>query len=217
MKAFNPKNNNQMDLSAVQRAYRRHAPYYDVVFGLPFKPGRTMAVAEANRLAGRNILEVGVGTGLTLPNYADDRFVVGIDISHEMLLKARMRIARAGLQRKRMVLRMDAERLAFQEASFDIVMAMYVASVVPNPHRLLSEMRRVCKPDGHLFFVNHFARDKGFQATLERGLAPLSRFIGWRPDFTDEFLCAGNYVEIIAKREVEPLGLFTLVHCRNKA
>ena len=97
-----------------------------------------------------------MGTGLSLPLYPHNVSVVGIDISRDMLDQARVRLARDGLESAAALMVMDAEHMAFEDNSFDKVVAMYVASVVPDPRRLVDEMRRVCKPGGQIFMVNHF-------------------------------------------------------------
>ena len=204
-----------MDLASVKRAYRRHAPYYNIVFGFALRAGRKQVTAKANSLLGRRVLEVGVGTGLSLGDYTSDKKIIGIDISSEMLRKARQRVAEHAIPNVEALLEMDAEKLAFDDDLFDIVIALYVASVVPRPQRFLSEVRRVCKPEGDILIVNHFARDSGLRGYVERYLAPLSEYLGWHPDFTLKSLLSGSALKIQESREIPPFGLFSLVHIRN--
>lgn len=204
-----------MDLLSVKQAYRRHAPYYDIIFGTLLTRGRGQAVDMVNRLRGGRLLELGVGTGLSLPQYERDKEIVGIDISPEMLRRARRRVLSAGLGNVLALLEMDAEELAFAEDSFDIVAAMYVVSVVPDPARLLREIQRVCVPGGDILIVNHFAQSRGLRGEIERRLAPLSKRLGWRPDFTlQPFLAAGS-VELVEWHDADPFGLVSLLRCRN--
>lgn len=204
-----------LDLNAVQSAYRRHAPYYDAVFGLLLSPGRQRTVALANRVAGQRVLEVGVGTGLSLPAYRRSLKIVGIDVSVPMLERARRRAANQRLAHVEALLEMDAEDLKFPDSSFDTVIAMYVASVVPNPERLMAELQRVCRPDGRVLIVNHFASAGGLRGRGERLLAGWSRRLGWRPDFAlADFLKSGT-LEIMEQEQAPPFGLFTVLHCRN--
>jgi phosphatidylethanolamine/phosphatidyl-N-methylethanolamine N-methyltransferase len=204
-----------MDLLSVKEAYRRHAPYYDIVFGTLLTRGRGLAVEMVNRLRGPRLLELGVGTGLSLRQYRSDRQIVGIDISPEMLKRARRRVASARLRNVLALLEMDAEELAFADNSFDIVAAMYVVSVVPDPVRLLREVQRVCVPGGDILIVNHFAQARGLRGEIERRLAPLSRHLGWRPDFALQPFLASGSVELVEWRNADPFGLVTLLHCRN--
>jgi phosphatidylethanolamine/phosphatidyl-N-methylethanolamine N-methyltransferase len=171
-----------MHIEAVKAAYRRYARIYDVVFGAVLQPGRR-AVLDALRLRpGDRVLEVGVGTGISLPLYPRDVRITGIDVSREMLEKARGRVARARLSNVEALLEMDAESMAFPNASFDKVVAMYVVSVVPRPAKLLEELHRVCRPDGEIFIVNHFQSENPIMGRLERALAGFSSQIGFNPD-----------------------------------
>ena len=171
-----------MQIEAVKAAYRRYARIYDVIFGAVLQPGRR-AVLEALKLKpGDRVLEVGVGTGISLPLYPRDVRITGIDVSREMLEKARARVARAKLTNVDALLEMDAEAMAFPDASFDKVVAMYVVSVVPQPAKLLEELHRVCRPHGEIFVVNHFQSENPVLGTLERALAGFSSQIGFNPD-----------------------------------
>ncbi len=204
-----------MDLTSVQNAYRRHAPYYDAVFGVLLHPGRRRTVALANRVASARVLEVGVGTGLSLPAYRRGLSIVGIDVSVPMLEQARRRVRAAGLGNVEALIEMDAENLRFPDNSFDTVIAMYVASVVPNPKRLLQELQRVCRPDGRILIVNHFAATSGLRAAVERWLSGWSRKLGWRPDFALDTVTRQDTLEVMESTVAPPFGLFTVLHCRN--
>ena len=157
-----------MDIRAIEQAYRRYARFYDVCFGAVFQPGRRAIVDRMDCGPGETILEVGVGTGLSLPLYPRDVSVVGIDISRHMLDQARVRQARCGRDNVAELMVMDAENMAFGDDSFDKVVAMYVASVVPDPRRLVDEMRRVCKSGGQIFMVNHFHSSNPVLGGFER-------------------------------------------------
>ena len=204
-----------LDADAVRAAYRRWAAIYDAVFGGVSGWGRRRAVAEVNRLPGSRVLEVGVGTGLALPHYRAEKRITGIDLSAEMLQRARTRVARDHLTNVTGLLEMDAEATNFAAASFDIAVAMFVASVVPNPRRLLAEMRRVVRPGGHILFVNHFAAERGPRWWVERAMAPASRKLGWHPDFALEALLPEEDRAAATQRPVPPFGLFTLVRLPN--
>ena len=172
-----------MQIEAVKAAYRRYARIYDTVFGPVLQPGRR-ALLEALKLKpGDRVLEVGVGTGLSLPLYPASVRITGIDVSREMLEKARERVARRRLENVEALLEMDAEQMTLPDASFDKVVAMYVVSVVARPARLLEELHRVCRPDGEIFIVNHFRSENRFIGALEKALAGFSPQLGFRPDF----------------------------------
>lgn len=199
-----------LDADAVRAAYRRWAGFYDASFGGISNRGRRAAVDAVNALPGRRVLEVGVGTGLALPRYRDKR-VVGIDLSPEMLARARARVVAGRLTHVEALHEMDAEATSFPDADFDIAVAMFVASVVPHPRRLLGELKRVVRPGGYLLFVNHFAAERGFRWWAERMLAPASRSLGWHPDFRFEALLPPADLAAARIRPMPPFGLFTLV------
>src|SRR5690242_15585243 len=129
-----------MDIEDTLRTYRLFSGSYDLVFGPVFHPGRKDAVRLANDRPSQRILEVGVGTGLSLPFFRGDARVTGIDVSAEMLAKARRRVEQRGLKQVEALMEMDAEAMSFEDNSFDAVLALYVASVVPNPARFAAEM-----------------------------------------------------------------------------
>jgi phosphatidylethanolamine/phosphatidyl-N-methylethanolamine N-methyltransferase len=204
-----------LDADDVRAAYRRWAGVYDAVFGGISAFGRRRAVAAVNHLPGPRVLEVGVGTGLALPHYLPSKRITGIDLSAEMLDRARQRVRENRLSHVESLVEMDAEATNFPDAAFDIAVAMFVASVVPNPHRLLLEMRRVVRPGGHILTVNHFAAERGPRWWVERALAPASRALGWHPDFAMDSLLSAEDQRMAELSSVPPFGLFTLVRLPN--
>lgn len=204
-----------LDADSVRSAYRRWASVYDALFGGVSAPGRRRAVAAVNALGGRDVLEVGVGTGLALPHYAANKRVTGIDLSSDMLDRARTRVERERLTNVVALHEVDAEATGFEDAAFDVAVAMFVASVVPNPRRLLAEMRRVVRPGGTLLFVNHFAATGGARLAVERAMAPAGRALGWHPDFKTEALLPPEDIAQAISMAVPPLGLFTLIRLPN--
>jgi phosphatidylethanolamine/phosphatidyl-N-methylethanolamine N-methyltransferase len=204
-----------MDLQDTLKTYRLFSGSYDFVFGPVFHPGRKEAVRIANDRPGQRILEVGVGTGLSLPYFRRDAKVVGIDVSAEMLAKARRRVDEQKLTQVESLHEMDAENTVFDDDSFDAVLALYVASVVPNPARFVAEMRRVCRPGGTIVIVNHFTSENPAMRFIEKRLAPLAGKIGFHADFPlDDFLAAGQ----LNVREIRPsnaFGYWKLLRCAN--
>jgi len=205
-----------MDLRDTIRTYRLFSGSYDIVFGPVFHPGRKEAVRIANDRPGQRILEVGVGTGLSLPYFRADSHLTGIDVSAEMLAKARRRVERERLAHVDELHVMDAEHLDFEDNSFDAVLALYVASVVPSPARFAAEMRRVCIPGGTIVLVNHFTSENWAARFMEKRLAHLARHIGFHADFPlDSFLRESA----LAVREIRPsnlLGYWRLLRCINE-
>lgn len=199
-----------MDVNKVRAAYRRWAPVYDLTFGQIADAGRLHAVDLINRRRG-TVIEVGVGTGLSLPRYGKHLEVTGIDLSPDMLAKAQERVDEKGLGNVAGLHEMDAGELAFPDETFDTVVAMYVLTVVPEPERVMRELERVCAPGGEVILVNHFSQDEGLRGWFERRLAPLAETLGWRPVFPLERVlgCAG--LRLAEKRSLRPFGLFTML------
>jgi len=210
------KDNRQavLSLETIIDAYRRYAPMYDKLFGAVLEPGRRALADAISAAAPQRVLEVGVGTGLTLDRYPSSCQVVGIDICEDMLAIARRRAER--LQNHRIHLEtMDAEAMRFEDAAFDCVAVPYVLSVTPNPRRLVGEIRRVCRKDGLILVLNHFSGSRGW-----RFLESIARFasarLGFRTEFdlVDNVLNHGWHVESI--KTVNMLGLSKLVTIRNR-
>ena len=206
-----------MNIDAVKAAYRRYARIYDILFGPIFHPGRKVIVEALECQPGECILEVGVGTGLSLPLYPDHVRVTGIDISTEMLEKARQRVEQDGLSQVEEVLEMDAEQMQFADASFDKVVAMYVVSVVPDLAQLVREMRRVCKPDGEIFIANHFHSSNPVMKSVEKLLSPLSKLAGFHPDIDLDDFIRETGLDVVEMRNVNLFGYWKVLRCRNAA
>jgi phosphatidylethanolamine/phosphatidyl-N-methylethanolamine N-methyltransferase len=205
-----------IDLESVRAAYRRYVGVYDFVFGATLEPGRKAAVQAINMRPDRRILEVGVGTGLSLPDYRRDCHVTGIDLSSDMLEKARRRVARLALRQIEGLAVMDGQDMAFADHSFDTVVAMYVLSVVPSPERLLAEMKRVCVPGGEIAIVNHFASTHRLARSLESSLAGFATILGFRPNQEREALAAYEDLTMIESRRINLFGSSSLVRFRNQ-
>jgi phosphatidylethanolamine/phosphatidyl-N-methylethanolamine N-methyltransferase len=182
-----------MRIEAVKAAYRRYANVYDAVFGPVLQPGRKAVIDALGCKPGERVLEVGVGTGLSLPMYPASVRITGIDLSSEMLERARARVARRRLGNVEGLLEMDAEKMDFADASFDKVVAMYVVSVTDRPAQLLHELQRVCRPGGDIFIVNHVRSDNPLVGAVEKSLARFANQLGFHPDFELKSLVNGSY------------------------
>jgi phosphatidylethanolamine/phosphatidyl-N-methylethanolamine N-methyltransferase len=202
----------------VERAYDRWAPIYDLVFGGVFGKGRHAAIVATNSIGGR-VLEVGVGTGISLPQYAANTRVFGTDISEAMLAKARQRVTEQRLNNVEGLAVMDAEKLEFPDNSFDVVMAQYVVTAVPNPEKALDEFARVLRPGGELIILSRVSADAGVRRFIEQRLQPVVRQLGWRTDFAwsrfAQWAAGAHDVELVERRPVPPLGHFSLIRFRK--
>ena len=209
-----------LDNASVGRAYARWAPVYDLVFDKVMAAGRTAAVEAAVRV-GPRILDVGVGTGLELPYFPRATQVVGVDLSEPMLRKAQERVQRAGLSQVTGLSVMDAASLAIPDGAFDAVIAPYVITVVPDVDATLDELLRVVRRGGEVVLVNHVGAENGPRAVFESWLARQTRHLGWRPEFPwariGDWCARRPNVELLERRSVPPLGLFTLVRLCKRA
>jgi phosphatidylethanolamine/phosphatidyl-N-methylethanolamine N-methyltransferase len=207
------------DREMVETAYDRWAPVYDLVFGGVFSKGRTAAIAATNKIGGR-VLEVGVGTGISLPQYGPHLRIFGTDISEGMLRKARARVSELGVRNVEGLAVMDAEKLEFPDDSFDVVMAQYVVTAVPNPEAALDEFARVLRPGGELIVLSRVSADAGMRHFIERGLQPVVRQLGFRTDFAwsryEQWVAKRPYgIELAERRPIPPLGHFSLIRFRK--
>lgn len=202
---------------AVKVAYRRWAPVYDHTFGKVATEGRRHTANVINRNRTGKLLEVGVGTGLSLPDYKPDLEIVGIDLSTEMLEKARQRVADLGLKNIKGLHEMDAGELEFPDHSFDTVVAMYVMTVVPDPEKVMRELSRVTKPGGEVVIVNHFSQEEGVRGWVERRMAPFAELIGWRPVFDHSRVMVCEDLKLVERKSVRPFGIFTMMRFQKQA
>jgi len=205
---------NVMDRDQVAEAYGRWAPIYDLVFGPVFRQGRRAAVRAAEAVGGR-VLEVGVGTGLSLADYARGTRVVGVDISEPMLEKARRRVEARGLGNVEALEVMDAECLPVADASFDVVVAQYVVTAIPNPERALDEFARVVRPGGEIILTTRIGAEAGLRGTVEKWLMPLTTKLGFRTEFPwsryERWAARAQSVRLLERRALPPLGHFWLL------
>lgn len=203
-----------MDKAMVIQAYGRWAPVYDLVFGPVFRTGRRAAIDAAQRIGGR-ILEVGVGTGLSLAGYKRGNSVFGVDISAPMLRRARERVARLRLDHVEGLAVMDAEDLTFPDNSFDVVVAQYVVTAVPHPEQALDEFSRVVRPGGEIVITSRIGAEAGLRGAVEKTLMPVTSRLGFRTEFAWEryvrWAEASPTVHLLERRALPPLGHFSLI------
>jgi phosphatidylethanolamine/phosphatidyl-N-methylethanolamine N-methyltransferase len=204
-----------VDSRRVRQVYEVLARVYDDCFDWALGPGRRLAVGKLPLRAGQRVLEVGVGTGLSLPHYPEDCHITGIDISEAMLHQARERAEL--LNRIDIDLRlMDARELSYPDATFDHVLAPYVISVVPQPGKVMAEIRRVCKPGGTVMVVNRFRSSSRFLGSLESLLSAASQWIGFRLDLPLNTVLEAAGLELVELERVNLLGLWHLLELRRR-
>src|SRR5258707_1143383 len=204
----------EIDSDTIAKAYAGWAPVYDLVFGAVFDAGRRASIAAAERIGGR-ILDVGVGTGISLADYSRRNRIVGVDYSEPMLRKAHERVVRHALPHIEALAVMDAQRLGFRDAFFDVVVAQFVITAVPDPEATLDEFARVTKPRGEIILVHHLGAEAGPRALFEQGFAPIARRLGWRPEFRwgrlAQWVERHGGVRVVEGRPMAPMGDFSLI------
>jgi phosphatidylethanolamine/phosphatidyl-N-methylethanolamine N-methyltransferase len=210
----------EIDKGTVAKAYARWAPVYDLVFGAVFDAGRKASIAAAERIGGR-VLDVGIGTGISLSDYAPTNRIVGVDYSEPMLRKAHERVVAHKLAHVDALAVMDAQRLGFRDGFFDVVVAQYVITTVPDPEAALDEFARVTRPGGEIILVNHLGAETGPRRLFEQGFAPIARRLGWRPEFRwrriAQWVAGHGGVRVVARRPMPPLGHFSLIRLERLA
>jgi phosphatidylethanolamine/phosphatidyl-N-methylethanolamine N-methyltransferase len=203
-----------MQKEQIKKIYSKYSPVYDVIFAQVFSPRIRLGLKRIGIKKGDTILEVGVGTGLSLPFYPDNCNVVGIDITRKMLNRAYGKKVKLGLDHVSLF-EMDAENIAFSDNSFDHAVVPFVISVVPDPEKMVSEVKRVTKRNGNIVIINHFCSSNFFLSKLETFLSPLSSKIGWRYGVTTDLLsnhCNLYIEEIVKKNRLDP---WRIIHAKN--
>ena len=205
-----------MDDKSIIKSYKRVSGFYDYTFGQIFRPGQKKLVSMMECTPTDKVLEIGIGTGTSYKYYPMETEVTGIDISPDMLEKARKNIRKHNLQNKNVIM-MNGEQLKFEDNSFDKVVGMYVVSVTQNPNLLIKEMKRVCKPNGDIYLVNHFRfeTDSKFMKILEKGLMPVSKYLGWRPYFPFSEFNAYAKLNVQSISKVNIFDYWGIIHAIN--
>jgi phosphatidylethanolamine/phosphatidyl-N-methylethanolamine N-methyltransferase len=196
------------------KLYSEFSSFYDKIFARIFYPRIAAVIRALNIPPGAKVLEVGVGTGLALEAYPTHCQVLGIDLAPDMLEHAEERIRQNGWRHIR-VEAMDAMNLKLPDSSFDYVMAFHVASVVPDVNKMMSEVSRVCRPDGRIVVINHFRSEKRLLAALDRGCEPITRRWGWHTLARAEVF-EGVPLEMERVYKTSKNSLFTIVVARNR-
>jgi len=196
------------------KMYYEFSHLYDRLFTRVFYPRIEQVIRSLHIERGARVLEVGVGTGLSLGAYPRHCQVTGVDLAPEMLEQAQEKITRNGW-RHLQVIEMDALNLKFADNTFDYVMAFHVVSVVPDAGRLMREVLRVSKPGATVAIINHFRSRNRILAALDSSIEPLTRRLGWHTLSLDEVI-DGAPLGITRSYKTARRSLFTIVVGQNR-
>jgi phosphatidylethanolamine/phosphatidyl-N-methylethanolamine N-methyltransferase len=199
-----------------RRGYRLFSPLYDIVFGPSLQHGRRLAIDALDCQAGDRILEVCLGSGLSLPLYPDGVRVTGIDISHEMLAKAAQRVRRLALKHAEALLQMDAEHMSFADATFDKAIVLFGMAGLPDPVRAMNEIARVCRPGAAIVVANHFRSQRPVLRACDGLLSPIYRLLRYRADLDMQAFVAAADLDVIEARPANLFGYSTVLVCRKR-
>ena len=206
-----------MQESSTRLIYDFHSRFYDATFGRLVKRRIARAISHMNIADTDRVLDLGIGTGVSLNYYPDRGQVIGVDLSAGMLREARHKIEERGL-RNAHVFQANALQLPFADSTFDHVFLSHVISVVSDPIQLIREAQRVAKSDARIVIVNHFQSTNRFIALFEKWLCPLCTKLGWRSDLALQDLIRGTGVEIDYRYKLESIDLWeTVVITNNKS
>ncbi len=198
-----------MNKAEVKNIYTKYSSVYDKVFSHFFFPRIKIGIAKSSIKQGDRVIEVGIGTGISLPLYPDGCNIVGIDVTRKMLEKAREKKERQNLKNVHL-LEMDAENMTFNDDSFDHAVAAFVVTVVPNPEKMVAEMKRVTKNNGNIVILNHFCSRNPFFSRMEKVFSPLCEKWGWRSDISLDLLsnhCNLHIDEVLKKNKLDPWSI----------
>ena len=198
----------------IKKVYSLYAKIYDVFFGKIFEHGRYTAFYMMSVKPNETILEVGVGTGLSLPLYPRESKITGIDISQEMLDKAEAKKQYYRLSNVNLY-NMDASSMSFADNAFDKVIASHVITVVPDPLRTLKEIKRVCKKDGDIFILNYTGANNQIISRFEKFISPFRDKMGLGKHIDLDELLREAQLSIICEKRVNFLDMCRLIKCKN--
>jgi phosphatidylethanolamine/phosphatidyl-N-methylethanolamine N-methyltransferase len=198
-----------MNQEEVKSIYSWYSSVYDKVFGRFFSPRIRIGLDRSRFREGDRIIEVGVGTGISLPLYPAHCKVTGIDLTKEMLDQAFRKKKLHNLAHVDLM-EMDAEQMTFEDDTFDHAVAAFVITVVPNPERMVAEMKRVTKKGGTILIFNHFCSKNPFISWVERVFSPLCERWGWRSDISLDLLsnhCNLHIEKVFKKNKLDPWSI----------
>ena len=203
----------RMNEAETSRIYDLWAKFYDATFGRLVHKRQMRAVEELRPEPGQRILDIGIGTGMTLNSHRDDVTIVGMDLSNGMLAQAAKKAREANLDHVYLV-QADAMWPPFAEGSFDHVIITHTVSVVSDPPALMAWARRLVKPGGRIVVLNHFQSTMPLMAWLESVFNPIFVKLGWRSDLSLEECLHGTGLEVRYQYKMSLLDVWQIVVLR---
>ena len=198
------------------KIYYELSHLYDRIFTRIFFPRIKSTLAGLSIPPGAKVLEVGVGTGLSLSGYPEHADVLGIDLAPDMLERAQEKVAENGWRHIRLE-QGDALDLKFPDASFDYVTSFHVVTVVPDSMQMMREIARVCRPGGTVVIINHFRSERPWLARLVDRVDPVTRRLGWRTTLSFADLFRETPLELERRFKTSPRSLFTVAIAKKRA
>lgn len=194
--------------------YDVQSAFYDHTFARLVRRHIKKAITHMDIRPSDAVLDIGIGTGASLPFYPRQGSIVGIDLSSGMLSECRKRMREQNRDNV-MVLLGNALELPFSDSTFDHVFISHVISVVSDPFALIREAQRVAKPGARIVIVNHFQSTNPLIATVEKWLCPLCTKLGWRSDLALSDLIRQTGMQIDYRYKLENIDLWETVVIQN--
>lgn len=203
-----------MQVEKIKKIYAKYSDSYDLIFKKLFQPRIAEVISKMDIKPGKRVLEVGVGTGLSFPFYPRHCQVIGVDLSLDMLKKAQEKINQNKFSHIQLQ-EMDASFLGFEDNCFDFVLAAFVISVVPDPIKVVSEIKRVSKANAKIAIVNHFKSQNKFVGILEDMVNPVCTRIGWKSNVELEYIIEKSNLKVDNITKWKKNDLWTMVFAVN--
>jgi phosphatidylethanolamine/phosphatidyl-N-methylethanolamine N-methyltransferase len=207
-------NHSKLEVYQIKKIYAYYSGIYDFIFKRWFYPRQQHVIHSLAMKPGQRVLDLGVGTGLSLPLYPPQVQVTGVDLSKQMLREAQKKVSQERLSNVALM-EMDAAHLAFPDNTFDFVIAAFVISVVPDPIPVIAEMKRVSKPGGQIVIINHFQSQNKIMAQFEKWVSPVCTKIGWRSDLALDYLVQHAGLQIDRKYSLNKIDLWKVIYASN--
>jgi phosphatidylethanolamine/phosphatidyl-N-methylethanolamine N-methyltransferase len=196
------------------RVYDLWSRFYDSTFGRLVHKRQVRALQSLDPQPGQWVLDLGIGTGITLGEYPPHVHVVGMDLSAGMLSKAQEKAAELGRDHTHLI-QGDALHPPFADEAFDHLLVTHTVSVVSDPPRLMRWCYRLVKPGGRVVVLNHFQSERWPIAQLEKAVNPICCRIGWRSDLSLADCITGSGLTVVEDFKLNPADVWRIVVLRR--